>query len=277
MLRIETIAEGITLYLGDCREILPTLGKVDAVITDPPFGTTQCSWDTVIPFEEMWQGLQTVAGARVPIVLFGCEPFSSLLRLSNLRKFKYDWIWNKPRATGFLNAKKRPMRAHEIISVFCDGLPPYWPQKTTGHERIQSFRSKHQQIDVYGHMAADRYYDSTERYPRSVLTFSVDTPNRSVHPTQKPVALMEYLALTYAKEGDTVLDFTMGSGTTGVGAIRAGRKFKGIEIDAKYFDIACSRVSEELKRPLKPTKAKERPPQESWEDMWARPFEPETR
>tara|TARA_R100000365_G_C2748614_1_gene80770 strand:- start:14696 stop:15490 length:795 start_codon:yes stop_codon:yes gene_type:complete len=238
----EVVIGDCRLLLGDCLEILPTLGKVDAVVTDPPFGTTQCSWDVVLPFDEMWAALAFVRYDGVPVVLFGCEPFSSLLRASNLRQFKYDWIWDKPKGTGFLNAKKQPMRCHENISVFCSGQSRYYPQMTSGHVRKQTFRGKHLQTDVYGSMDKDYRYDSTDRYPRSVLTVSSDTQNSSVHPTQKPVALLEYLVRTYSEEAGTVLDFTMGSGTTGVACVKQGRKFIGIENHEPYFDIACERI-----------------------------------
>lgn len=241
MSRVETIGRAV-LHLGDCRDILPTLGKVDAVIADIPYGTTRCSWDAVIPFDEMWSAVGAVTQPGTPIVLFGSEPFSSALRMSNLRQFKYDWIWNKPKATGFLNAKKQPLRAHEIISVFCDGQATYLPQKTTGHERKRTFRGKHLQTDVYGNMAGDYRYDSTERYPKSVLTFSSDTQNSSLHPTQKPIELMRYLVRTYSAPDDTVLDFTMGSGTTGLACSLEGRRFIGVESDPAYFDIACVRL-----------------------------------
>jgi len=241
-----------TLYQGDCLEILPLLGKVDAVLTDLPYGTTQAAWDVIIPFPEMWSVLQAVTRKNCPVLLFGSEPFSSLLRTSNLRQFKYDWVWDKPKGTGFLNAKKRPLVGHEIVSVFCDGVPPYYPQKTAGHTRKVSFRAKHLQTDVYGEMANDYQYDSTERYPRSVITFSSDTQNSSEHPTQKPVGLCEYLIQTYTRPGDTILDFTMGSGTTGVACVNTGRKFVGIEKDEKgteYFDIAVRRIQDAVDRP----------------------------
>lgn len=233
-----------TLYLGDCRDILPTLPKVDAVITDPPYGTTQCAWDAVIPLDEMWTALAHVLEREVPVALFGSEPFSSFLRASNIKRFKYDWIWDKPKGTGFLNAKKQPLRCHELISVFSEGQARYYPQKTAGHERKTTFRSAHLQTDVYGEMSGDYHYDSTERYPRSVLTFSSDTQNSSLHPTQKPVALMQYLTLTYTKPGETVLDFTMGSGTTGVACAIEQRAFIGVEKDPAYFDIACRRIDD---------------------------------
>jgi site-specific DNA-methyltransferase (adenine-specific) len=233
-----------TLYLGDCREVLPTLQPVNAVITDIPYGTTRCAWDAVIPLQDMWDALLFVTGPNVPVLLFGMEPFSSVLRTSNLRQFKYDWVWRKLKATGFLNAKRQPLRAHEFISVFCDGAAPYFPQKTTGHERKTTFRGKHLQTDVYGNMAGDYHYDSTERYPHSVVTFSADTQNSSVHPTQKPVDLMEYLVLSHTLPGQEVLDFTMGSGTTGVACSISGRTFVGIERDPTYFDIACRRIED---------------------------------
>lgn len=240
-MRVETIGSA-TLYLGDCREILPTLGKVDAVVTDIPYGTTRCAWDAVIPLPEMWAALAHVTAREVPILLFGMEPFSSVLRTSNLGQFKYDWVWRKLKATGFLNAKRQPLRAHEFISVFCDGVAPYFPQKTTGHERKTTFRGKHLQTDVYGNMAGDYHYDSTERYPHSVITFSADTQNSSVHPTQKPVGLMSYLVESHTTPGQTVLDFTMGSGTTGVACALNGRRFIGVERDPAYFEIACQRI-----------------------------------
>lgn len=241
-MRVERIGKA-TLYLGDCLDVLPTLDAVDAVIADLPYGTTRCAWDVTIPFDAMWQALEPVAGRGCPIVLFGTEPFSSALRLSRLRHFKYDWVWNKIKGTGFLNAKRQPLRKHELISVFCDGSTPYHPQKTTGHERKTTYRGAHLQTDVYGHMAQNYHYDSTERYPGSILTFSTDTQNSSFHPTQKPLELLRYLVATYVAPGKCVLDFTMGSGTTGVACATMGRPFIGIEKDKRYFDVACERIS----------------------------------
>lgn len=241
MSRVEHIGRA-TLHLGDCREVMTNLGKVDAVIADPPYGTTRCAWDAIIPLDEMWAAIDRVVSRDTPVVLFGSEPFSSLLRTSRLKQFKYDWIWDKPKGTGFLNAKKQPLRKHETISVFADGKALYLPQMSTGHERKKTFRGKHLQTDVYGNMAGDYHYDSTERYPGTVLTFSSDTQNSSYHPTQKPVDLMRYLIRTHCPEGGTVLDFTMGSGTTGVAAILEHRHFVGIEKEVEYFDIACGRM-----------------------------------
>lgn len=237
-----------TLYLGDCIEIMPSLGRVDAVITDPPYGTTQCSWDAVLPFGEMWAAMEGCVAPKTPVLLFGSEPFSSMLRASNLRRFKYDWVWDKPKATGFLNAKKQPLRGHEIISAFYERQPLYRPQMTKGM-RKQTFRGKHLQTDVYGEMRGDYAYDSDQRYPNSVITFSSDTQVSSYHPTQKPVALLEYLIETYTEAGQSVLDFTMGSGTTLVACAKTGRAGIGIEIDPDYFDIACRRVEEAYRQP----------------------------
>lgn len=232
------------LILADCREVLPTLPRVDAVIADIPYGTTNASWDKAIPFAEMWAALAHVVERETPVVLFGAEPFSSGLRMSNPKRFKYDWVWSKPKATGFLNAKKQPLRAHEIISVFAEGRARYFPQKTTGHPRKTTFRGKHLQTAVYGEMSGDYRYDSTERYPRSVIEFTQDTQNSSEHDTQKPVALMAYLVRTYSVPGDTVLDFTMGSGTTGIACLNEGRDFIGIEANPETFDIACKRIAD---------------------------------
>lgn len=246
-MKIEKIG-GQTLILGDCLEIMPSLGKFDAILTDPPYGTTQCAWDAVIPFQAMWGAISECVRAETPVLLFGSEPYSSLLRASNLRQFKYDWVWDKPKATGFLNAKKQPLRGHEIISVFYDRQCPYRPQKTKG-VRKTTFRGKHLQTDVYGEMRGDYAYDSDERYPNSVITFSADTQNSSFHPTQKPVALLEYLIRTYTETGGAVLDFTMGSGTTLVACQRLGRNGTGIEIDPDYWTVACERVHKAWQEP----------------------------
>jgi len=234
------------LIQGDCLEVMDKLieqgVQVDAIITDPPYGTTACKWDSVIPFEAMWERLNKLIKPNGAIVLFGSEPFSSALRMSNIKNYKYDWIWDKIKGTGFLNAKKQPMRNHELVHLFYKKQPTYNPQKTTGHKSKTSYRSKNLQTDVYGDMNKDYKYSSTERYPRSIQVFSTDTQNKSLHPTQKPVALMEYLIKTYTNEGETVLDFTMGSGTTGVACKNTNRDFIGIELDENYFNIAKERI-----------------------------------
>ena len=232
------------IYNEDCLEGMSRVPdkSIDMILTDLPYGSTQCKWDVVIPFEELWEQYNRVIKDNGAIVLFGTEPFSSHLRLSNLKHYKYDWVWDKVRGTGFLNAKRQPMRNHELISVFYKKQCTYNPIKTTGHVKKKSFRGKHHQTDVYGEMKNDYLYESTERYPRSIQVFSTDTQNSSLHPTQKPLALCEYLIETYTNEGDTVLDSCMGSGTTVVACINTNRKFIGFEKDKNYYDIAVKRI-----------------------------------
>ena len=236
----------IELWQGDCLELMNNIPdkSVDCIITDLPYGTTQCKWDTIIPFEPLWKQYNRIIKDNGAIVLFGTEPFSSHLRLSNLKNYKYDWIWDKVKGTGFLNAKRQPMRNHELISVFYKKQCTYNLQKTYGHKMKKSYRSKDLQTDVYGEMKNDYTYESTERYPRSIQVFSTDTQNSSLHPTQKPVALIEYLIKTYTNDGELVFDSCMGSGTTGVACINTNRRFIGIELDNNYFEIAKNRISE---------------------------------
>jgi len=239
----------IELYNGDCLEVMDQLidegVKVDAIITDPPYGTTACKWDSIIPVDKMWKRLKLLRRDRVPIVLFGSEPFSSFLRISNIKEFKYDWIWEKTTATGFLNAKRMPMKANELISLFYKKQCLYNPQKTIGHKRkVSTAQHKRNSVktESYGkHDLAD--YDSTERFPRTVVKFKNDKQKSSLHPTQKPVLLMEYLIKSYTNENDIVLDFTMGSGTTGTACKNLNRKFIGIEKDEAYFNIAKERIN----------------------------------
>ena len=232
------------LWQGDCLELMKDIPdkSVDCIVTDLPYGTTQCKWDTIIPFEPLWRQYNRIIKDNGAIVLFGTEPFSSHLRLSNLKNYKYDWIWDKVKGTGFLNAKRQPMRNHELISVFYKKQCTYNPQKTYGHKMKKSYRSKDLQTDVYGEMKNDYTYESTERYPRSSQVVSTDTQNSSLHPTQKPVALIEYLIKTYTNDGELVFDSCMGSGTTGVACINTNRRFIGIELDNNYFKIAKERM-----------------------------------
>lgn len=233
----------INLMLGDCLERMKEIpsGSVDMILTDPPYGTTRCQWDSVIELQAMWAELKRVTRPGAAIVLMASQPFTSVLVCSNLSMFRYDWVWEKGNATGFFNAKKMPLRAHESAIVFYDSLPTYNPQMTHGHERKTAGR-KEISSEVYGKGIKKTNYDSTSRYPRSVQKFSRDTQRVKLHPTQKPIALMEYLIKTYTNEGETVLDFTMGSGTTGVAAKNLGRSFVGIELDDGYFKIAEERI-----------------------------------
>ena len=238
------------LLQGDCLEVMKDItdGSVDMVLTDPPYGTTACKWDSVIPFEPMWEQLRRVTKKNGAIVLMAAQPFTSALVMSNVKMFKYDWVWEKPTATGHLNAKKMPMRAHEEVLVFYKRLPVYNPQKTKGHKPVNSYTKHTSDGDCYGATSLGiSGGGSTERYPRSVKLFSSDKQKSALHPTQKPVALMEYLIKTYTNEGDTVLDFTMGSGTTGVACVNTRRDFIGIELDENYFGIAQGRIKEAQK------------------------------
>ncbi len=236
--------DNIWLMKGDCLERMKEIpdGSVDMVLTDPPYGTTKCKWDSVIDLSLMWEQLNRVIKANGVIVMTAAQPFTSVLVMSNLKMFKYDWVWEKPSAKGHLNAKKQPMRAHESVLVFYNKQPTYNPIKTQGHTKKTSYKRKELNSDVYNNNTTDTYYESTERYPRSVQVFKQDTQKSSLHPTQKPLSLMEYLIKTYTNEGETVLDFTMGSGTTGVACVNLNRGFIGIEMDSKYFETAKDRI-----------------------------------
>lgn len=231
-----------TLYHGDCLDILPTLdaGSVDAVITDPPYGTTACKWDSVIPFEPMWRELKRVIKPRGAIVLFSQEPYASYLRMSNIDAYRYDWVWDKKNSSGYLNANRQPMRRHELIVVFSDDAPAYYPVMRKGVLRIKGGMKTPSQ--VWGkHNSTKKVSD--EYYPTSIIEISNANRSEKVHPTQKPLALLKYLIKTYTNDGDTVLDFTMGSGTTGHACANTGRRFIGIEKDAGYFEIARARIA----------------------------------
>jgi DNA modification methylase len=238
----------IDLRLGDCLEVMKTIedNSIDAIITDPPYGTTACKWDSVIDFDLMWEQLNRIIKPNGAIVLFGSEPFSSALRMSNIKNYKYDWVWDKVQKSNFMNAKKQPLRSVETIGVFYKKQCTYNYQKTTGHKKKEVKNIKRKSVDLYNEQTGIQNYSSTERYPHSILTFSKDTQKLSVHPTQKPIALMEYLCLTYTNEGELVLDFTMGSGTTMLACKNTNRNGIGIEMDEKYFKIAQERVNSTL-------------------------------
>lgn len=228
----------IQLYNGDCLELMKNIpdGSVDLVLTDPPYGTTACKWDSVIPFEPMWEQLNRIIKPNGTICLFGSEPFSSALRMSNIKNFKYDWIWQKSNVMGFLNAKKRPLKEMENISVFNSKI--YYPQGLEINEKGKNRRGKQTEtLGKYEPINKSEY----KNYPRTILQFKSE---RGFHPTQKPIALLGYLIKTYTNEGETVLDFTMGSGSTGVACVNTGRNFIGIELDKGYFDIAEKRINE---------------------------------
>lgn len=227
----------IQLYHGDCLDVMKTLtpNSIDLVLTDPPYGTTQCKWDSVIPFDKMWECLNALT--KKTVVLFGAEPFSSALRMSNVKKYKYDWVWEKPQS-GFLNAKKMPLKNVECISVFQNTLW-YNPQFVKGTPYICHRKNK-KSPPTYGKQRDHSTFSNGDRYPMQILKYGHD--KERFHPTQKPVALLEYLIKTYTNKGDTVLDFTMGSGSTAIACLNTGRNFIGIERDDKYFRIAKERI-----------------------------------
>lgn len=236
----------IKLIQGDCLDILPSIpdASVDAIIADPPYGTTACKWDSVIPFEPMWEQLERIIKPNGAIVLFGSEPFSSALRMSNIKQYKYDWVWDKRLPSGMQLAKYRPMMRHENVVVFCfNGTPNYYPIKTPQKKRTGKIYSKSETSPIAYDDGKLKTY--TEKNPQSILEF-YKRDGKSLHPTQKPVALLEYLVRTYTNEGETVLDFTMGSGTTGVACKNLNRNFIGIELDPEYFKIAENRINENL-------------------------------
>ena len=241
------IIENSTLYCGDCLEVMPTLSIVDAVIADPPYGTTKCAWDSVIDIGRMWENINNLTNDNSPIVLTAQTPFDKVLGASNLQMLRYEWIWEKGSATGHLNAKKMPLKGHENVLVFYKKMPTYNPQMTQGHER-KTATKRNTHSECYGKALKTTHYDSTERYPRSVQTFSSDKQKENLHPTQKPLMLFEYMVKTYSNPGDTILDFSMGSGTTGVACVNLGRKFIGVEKKAEIFDTACRRISETCRR-----------------------------
>lgn len=230
------------LISGDCLAVMPGLPtkSVQMVLADLPYGTTRCKWDTPIDLSSLWREYERVCDG--PVVLFAASPFDKVLGCSNIAKLRYEWIWEKSHPTGHLNAKRQPMRAHENILVFYDRQPFYQPIKTTGHPR-KSATKRADVTELYGRQVFDQvHYDSTERYPRSVLRFPSDKQRTNLHPTQKPVELCRYLIRTYTRPGDVVLDNVMGSGTTGVACAKEGRDFIGIEIEGAYFDVARKRI-----------------------------------
>jgi len=233
----------VKLFHGDCLELMGSIQSmsVDLILVDPPYGTTQCKWDSCIDLELMWVQVKRVLKPSGVAVIMAQTPFDKVLGASNIKMLKHEWIWEKTNATGFLNANKMPLKAHENALVFYNKLPTYNPQFTHGHERKVS-RRKDVNSECYGKALRLTDYDSTSRYPRSVLKFPSDKHGGNFHPTQKPLRLMEYFILTYSNAGDMVLDFTMGSGTTGVAAKRLNRNFIGIELDNSYFDIASKRI-----------------------------------
>lgn len=241
------------LMLGDCLERMKEIpdGSVDMILTDPPYGTTACKWDSIIPLDPMWEQLKRVIKPNGAIVMTASQPFTTTLIASNMKMFKYCWVWNKSRVTGFANAKKQPLRCIEDIVVFYGKPPTYNPQGLTRiNKKVKNGRSVggntlRADIDESANKgslrtAGSEYTQEFTGYPKQIL--KIESANKTIHPTQKPVALMEYLIKTYTNESETVLDFTMGSGSTGVAVKNLNRKFIGIEMDEGYFNIAKERI-----------------------------------
>ena len=240
----------IELYNSDCiekmKELISQGIKVDTIIVDPPYGTTNCLWDSVIPFKEMWECIKQIRKDNTAILIFGNEPFSSYLRISNIKEYKYDLYWQKERITNIFQLKKRPGKIIENISVFYKNQCIYNPQMILYEGIKRSNKIGNGKLGILvdnGNKKPNEYKDNGFRYPLQIFKFKRDILISNLHPTQKPVALIEYLVKTYSNENDTILDFAMGSGTTGVACKKLNRNFIGIELDKKYFEIAERRIN----------------------------------
>ena len=242
--------DSITLLHGDCLELMKDIPDklVDMILCDLPYGTTACKWDTIIPFEPLWEQYNRIIKDNEAICLFGNEPFSSKLRMSNLKSWKYDWIWHKSKCGSAFTSKYRPQQKHEIISVFSKNgkKTAYYPIMTKGvpyyrHRKANDgIKPNNHKLGVIGDSET---FNKGERYPETVIYFQQKWRRQDqVHPTQKPVELLEYLIKTYTLDGEVVLDNCMGSGSTGVACVNTGRKFIGIELDDTYFEIAKERI-----------------------------------
>lgn len=241
----------IWLMHGDCLERMNEIpdGSVDMVLADPPYGITACKWDSIIPLDKMWEQLKRVIKPNGAIVMTASQPFTSVLITSNLRMFHHQWVWDKKFAANFPQAKRQPLRVHEDIVVF-GNVPKYYPQMLKRDVPIKKGANKGARVfgggsGLWREDYEGKVYD--EKYPCTILKFSSRDEKRGLHPTQKPVALMEYLIKTYSNEGETVLDFTMGSSTTAIASLNTNRNFIGIEKDGNYFNIGVNRVKEHIK------------------------------
>ena len=237
----------ITLLQGDCLEKIKhiTDHSVDMILADPPYGKTSCGWDSIIPIRQMWRQLKRVIKKNGIIIMTACQPFASKLVISNLEAFKQSLVWDKGKGSNPLLAKKRIMQSHEDILVFCYGRMPYNPQMRKGKPYKAPRTGGNRTNRIVGATGDSEGFKQKDnsgfRYPLSVLSYSIHCGSK-LHPSQKPVGLMEYLIKTYTNEGDTVLDFSMGSGTTGVACVNTNRSFLGIELDPEYFKLAKKRI-----------------------------------
>ncbi|MEW4402188.1 site-specific DNA-methyltransferase [Enterococcus sp. AN402] len=231
------------IYLEDCIKGMKKIpdGSIDCIICDLPYGTTACSWDTIIPFENLWEQYNRITKEKSPIVLFGAEPFSTLIRMSNLKQFKYDWYWLKNNVTGFTFAKTQPMRQIETISVFGKSTPNYYPQGIVKIEKKTKNQSCKKDTVVSNRLRGKEFVQEYTGYPKNILRYDKESKG-TFHPTQKPVALLEYLIKTYTKENDVVLDNCMGSGTTAIACLNTNRRFIGFETNEDYYRQSLDRI-----------------------------------
>ena len=243
----------MTLLQGDCLELMKDIPdkSIDLILCDLPYGTTRNSWDEVIPFDKLWAQYNRIIKDNGAILLFAQGKFYVNLVNSNMKMFRYDLVWDKELVSGFLNAKRMPLRRHEQVAVFYKHLPTYNPQFTQGkplHSKGTAYKEKELTNNNYGDFKTtdDNRAGSTEKYPISIMKFQKPHPSVCVHPTEKPVALLEYLVKTYTNEGDVVLDNCMGSGSTGVACQNTNREFIGMELDEDYYKLACERIKKEV-------------------------------
>ena len=238
----------VKLLHGDCLEMMKKIPdeSIDMILCDLPYGTTKNKWDSIVPLDKLWEQYNRIIKDNGAIILFSQMPFSAELVHSNLKHFRYEWIWEKDNGTGFLNAKKMPLKIHENILVFYKKLPKYNPQMRLGFKPYKCKQGRHS--SNYGDYEKGHVTSSNgERYPIDIIKFGNE---RGLHPTQKPVALLEYLIKTYTNEGEIVLDNCMGSGSTGVACVNTNRNFIGIELDENYFNIAKERIGNELQKEI---------------------------
>ena len=232
------------LWHGDCLTLMKDIdtNSVDMLLVDLPYGTTQCKWDSIISLKDLWIEYNRIIKDNGAMLFHCAQPFTSNLIMSNVKNFMYEWVWEKSKASNYLNAKKQPLRAHESIAVFYRKPPTYNPQMTQGEAYNKGTAKR--ETEVYGSQRAVEVKSDGERYPRTVQYFVTAEKEGKLHPTQKPIALTEYFVKTFSNPGDVILDNTMGSGTTGVACVNLDREFIGIEKDKEYFDIAVERISE---------------------------------
>jgi site-specific DNA-methyltransferase (adenine-specific) len=243
---LQTAVSGSIFVNADCFDVFPNIEdkSIDAIICDLPYGTTACKWDTILPFDKLWKEYERIIKPNGAIVLFGSQPFTSALVMSNPKMFRYEWVWKKSRPANFMNAKYQPMKYHENILVFSKKTHNYYPIKIKGNKNHAS-KPRQGKSNIYNIENNKNGIDINDmKYPQSIADFKSTDSTKNLHPTQKPIELMEYLVKTYTKEGDMVLDNCMGSGTTGLACKKTYRNFLGIEKDKHYFDVAVRRISE---------------------------------